>query len=155
MAIEIERKFRVVDGAWMSSVSRRRRIRQAYLTKNGRVAIRIRIDGEDRATLTIKTSQPAVMRHEYEYDIPVADAEELLGLRDGAVIEKTRHEVPIGEVVWEIDVFARENAGLVIAEVELVNGDQEFCRPSWVGEEITHDRRFYSADLAKRPFGSW
>jgi adenylate cyclase len=155
MAIEIERKFRVVDGAWMSSVSRRRRIRQAYLTKNGRVAIRIRIDGEDRATLTIKTSQPAVMRHEYEYDIPVADAEELLGLRDGAVIEKTRHEVPIGEVVWEIDVFAGENSGLVIAEVELANRDQEFCRPSWVGEEITHDRRFYNADLAKRPFGSW
>ena len=155
MAIEIERKFRVLDGAWMPSVSRKRRIRQAYLTKNGRVAVRIRIDGEERATLTIKTSQPAVMRHEYEYDIPVADAEELLGLRDGAVIEKTRHEVPIGEVVWEIDVFAGENAGLVIAEVELVNGDQEFCRPSWVGEEITHDRRFYNADLAKRPFGSW
>ena len=155
MAIEIERKFRVVDSAWMSSVSRRRRIRQAYLTKNGRVAIRIRIDGEDRATLTIKTAQPAVLHHEYEYDIPIEDAEELLGLRDGAVIEKTRHEVPIGEVVWEIDVFAGENAGLVIAEVELVNGDQEFCRPSWVGEEITHDRRFYNADLAKRPFGSW
>lgn len=155
MAIEIERKFRVVDSAWMSSVSRRRRIRQAYLTKNGRVAIRIRIDGEDRATLTIKTAQPAVLRHEYEYDIPIEDAEELLGLRDGAVIEKTRHEVPIGEVVWEIDVFAGENAGLVIAEVELVNGDQEFCRPSWVGEEITHDRRFYNADLAKRPFGNW
>ncbi|MGZ8395389.1 MAG: CYTH domain-containing protein [Rhodoplanes sp.] len=124
-------------------------------TKNGRVAIRISIDGEDRATLTIKTAQPAVLRHEYEYDIPIEDAEELLGLRDGAVIEKTRHEVPIGEVVWEIDVFAGENAGLVIAEVELVNGDQEFCRPSWVGEEITHDRRFYNADLAKRPFGSW
>jgi adenylate cyclase len=155
MAIEIERKFRVVDGAWMASVSRKRRIRQAYLTKNGRVGIRIRIDGEDRATLTIKTSQPAVMRHEYEYDIPVADAEELLGLRDGAVIEKTRHEVPIDQVVWEIDVFAGENAGLVIAEVELANRDQEFCRPSWVGEEITHDRRFYNADLAKRPFGSW
>ncbi len=155
MAIEIERKFRVLDGAWVSSVSRKRRIRQAYLTKNGRVGIRIRIDGEDRATLTIKTSQPAVMRHEYEYDIPVADAEELLGLRDGAVIEKTRHDVPIDDVVWEIDVFAGENAGLVIAEVELANRDQAFFRPSWVGEEITHDRRFYNADLAKRPFGSW
>ena len=112
MAVEIERKFHVIDLMWMASVSHKRRIRQAYLTKNGRVAIRIRIDGEDRATLKIKTAQPAVLRHEYEYDIPIEDAEELLGLRDGAVIEKTRHEVPIGEVVWEIDVFAGENAGL-------------------------------------------
>jgi len=155
MAIEIERKFRVSDSAWMSSVSRKRYIRQAYLTKNGRVSVRVRIDGEYKATLTIKTAQPGVARHEYEYDIPVADAEELLELRDGAVIEKTRHDVPIGDVVWEIDVFAGENSGLVIAEVELANGDQEFRRPSWVGEEITHDQRFYNADLAKRPFGSW
>ena len=155
MAVEIERKFRVIDSAWMSSVTRKRGIRQAYLTKNGRVSVRIRIDGENKATLTIKTAQPGVSRQEYEYDIPVADAEELLELRDGAVIEKTRHDVPIGDVVWEIDVFAGENSGLVIAEVELVNGDQEFRRPSWVGEEITHDRRFYNADLAKRPFGSW
>ncbi|MFZ1894475.1 MAG: CYTH domain-containing protein [Rhodoplanes sp.] len=155
MAVEIERKFRVIDSAWMSSVTRKRGIRQAYLTKNGRVSVRIRIDGENKATLTIKTAQPGVSRQEYEYDIPVADAEELLELRDGAVIEKTRHDVPIGDVVWEIDVFAGENSGLVIAEVELVNDDQEFRRPSWVGEEITHDRRFYNADLAKRPFGSW
>ncbi len=155
MAIEIERKFRVIDSAWMSSVTRKRCIRQAYLTKNGRVSVRIRIDGDDRATLTIKTAQPGVSRQEYEYDIPVADAEQLLELRDGAVIEKMRHEVPIGDLVWEIDVFAGENSGLVIAEVELVNDDQEFRRPPWVGEEITHDRRFYNADLAKHPFGSW
>jgi adenylate cyclase len=155
MAIEIERKFRVSDSTWMSSVKRERYIRQAYLTKNGRVSVRIRIDGDARATLTIKTVQPGVVRHEYEYAIPIADAEELLELRDGAMIEKMRYDVPIGDVVWEVDVFAGENAGLVIAEVELANGDQEFCRPSWVGEEITHDRRFYNADLAKRPFGSW
>jgi adenylate cyclase len=155
MAVEIERKFHVIDGAWMASVSRKRRIRQAYLTKNGRVAIRIRIADEDRATLTIKTAQPSVLRQEYEYDIPVADAEELLELRDGAVIEKTRHEVPIGNLVWEIDVFAGDNSGLVIAEVELTSGDQEFCRPEWLGEEITHDKRFYNADLAKRPYRSW
>lgn len=155
MAIEIERKFRVTDSAWMSAATRKRRIRQAYLTKNGRVSVRIRIAGEDRATLTIKTAQPGVSRQEYEYDIPVADAEELLELRDGAVIEKTRHDVPIGDVLWVIDVFAGENSGLVLAEVELASGDQEFRRPSWVGEEITHDRRFYNADLAKHPFGSW
>jgi adenylate cyclase len=139
----------------MSLVSRKRRIRQAYLTKNGRVAIRIRIEDEDRATLTIKTAQPSVLRREYEYDIPVADAEELLEFRDGTVIEKTRYEVPIGNLVWEIDVFAGDNSGLVIAEVELTSGDQEFCRPEWLGEEITHDKRFYNADLAKRPYRSW
>lgn len=155
MAVEIERKFRVIDLMWMASVSRKRRIRQAYLTKNGRVAIRIRIEDEHRATLTIKTAQPSVRRQEYEYDIPVADAEELLELRDGAVIEKTRHEVPVGDIVWEVDVFAGDNSGLVIAEVELASGDQDFCRPEWLGEEITHDKRFYNADLAKRPYRSW
>jgi adenylate cyclase len=155
MAVEIERKFRVVDAGWMALVSRKRRIRQGYLTKNGRVSIRIRIDGEDRATLTVKTSQPAVLRHEYEYDIPVTDAQELLELRDGAVIDKVRHDVPVGDVVWEIDVFAGDNSGLVIAEAELASSEQNFSRPAWLGEEITHDRRYYNADLAKRPFRSW
>lgn len=155
MAIEIERKFRLRDTGWMALVSRKRRIRQAYLTKNGRVSVRIRIEGEGRATLTIKTAQPAVSRQEYEYDIPVADAEELLELRDGAVIDKVRHDVPVGDVVWEIDVFAGDNSGLVIAEVELASTDQQFCRPAWLGEEITHERRYYNADLAKHPFCRW
>lgn len=155
MAVEIERKFRVIDAGWMASVARRRRIRQAYLAKNGSVSVRIRIDGAEKGTLTIKTAAPSVLRHEYEYDIPVADAEELLGLRDGAVIDKMRYDVPVDDLMWEIDVFSGDNAGLVIAEVELSSGDQPFRRPEWLGEEITHDKRFYNADLAKCPYGSW
>ena len=155
MALEIERKFHVANSDWMPAVSRQRRIRQAYLSKNGRVSVRIRIDDTDKATLTIKTAAPGHMRHEFEYAIPVPDAEELLKLRDGAVIEKTRHDVPIDGVVWEVDVFAGENSGLVIAEVELADSDQHFGRPAWLGDEITHDQRFYKAELAKHPFKSW
>lgn len=155
MAIEIERKFRVTSADWMQSVSRSRGIRQGYLTKNGRIAIRIRIDDNERATLTMKTAQPARRRKEFEYDIPVADAEELLELREGAVIEKVRYDVPIGDLVWEVDVFAGENSGLTIAEVELDHEQQAVERPSWLGEEITHDQRFYNADLARRPYQSW
>jgi adenylate cyclase len=155
MAIEIERKFHVTGTDWERSVARKRRIRQAYLTKNGRISIRIRIDNDTRATLTMKTSQPARRRKEFEYDIPIADAEELLELRDGAVIEKTRHDVPIGGLTWEVDVFAGENSGLTIAEVELDHEDQAVERPSWIGEEITHDQRFYNADLARHPYQNW
>lgn len=155
MSIEIERKFRVISSEWMQLVSRSRGIRQGYLTKNGRISIRIRIDDNRRATLTMKTSQPARRRKEFEYAIPVADAEELLELREGAVIEKVRHDVLIGDLVWEVDVFAGENAGLTIAEVELKHEQQAIERPSWLGEEITHDQRFYNADLARRPYQSW
>lgn len=155
MAVEIERKFRVTGSDWMQSVSRRRRIRQGYLTKNGRIAIRVRIDDNARATLTMKTAQPARRRKEFEYPIPVADAEELLELREGAVIEKVRHEVPVGDLVWEVDVFDGENSGLTLAEVELEHEHQAVERPPWLGEEITHDQRFYNADLARRPYQSW
>jgi adenylate cyclase len=155
MPLEIERKFRVIGASWTPLVSRKRRLRQAYLTKNGAISIRVRIDECDRATLTMKTSQPSRKRHEYEYEIPVKDAEELLWLREGAVIEKVRHDVPIGDVTWEVDVFSGENTGLVLAEVELVSENQHFDMPPWIGEEVTHDRRYYNADLAKRPFPTW
>ena len=155
MALEIERKFRVADDRWKQGVANSRRLRQAYLTKNGRISIRIRIDGAEAATLTIKTAGPGIERHEYEYPIPVADAEALLPRREGTVIIKVRHIVPIGEIVWEIDVFEDANAGLVIAEVELDRADQPFEPPAWLGEEVTHDRRFYNADLARHPFSRW
>ncbi len=134
----------------MSSVNRDAAACQAYLTKNGRVSVRIRIDGDAKSDFDDQdgaAGRPRATNTNTPYRSPMP---ELLELRDGAVIEKMRYDVPIGDVVWEVDVFAGENAGLVIAEVELANGDQEFCRPSWVGEEITHDRRFYNADLAKR-----
>jgi adenylate cyclase len=155
MALEIERKFRVSGDGWKPLVSRTRRLRQAYLTKTGRLSIRVRIDGDAAGTLTIKAARSGMERHEYEYAIPLADAEELMLQRDGSVISKVRHIVPIGGLEWEIDVFDGENAGLVIAEIELDRPDRTFERPDWLGEEVTGDRRYYNADLAKRPYASW
>ncbi len=155
MPVEIERKFRVTGNGWQRLVVKTRQIRQAYLTKNDRISIRVRIDASESATLTIKTAEPGIERHEYEYPIPVSDAEELLGKREGAVITKIRHIVPIQGLAWEVDVFDGDNTGLVIAEVELGHASQEFARPEWLGEEVTGDRRFYNADLSRLPYKHW
>lgn len=155
MPLEIERKFRVTGEGWRPHVTLIRRFRQAYLTKNGRLSVRVRIDGAEAATLTIKTVEPGIQRNEFEYAIPVADAEELLHRREGAVIVKVRHIVPFAGLTWEVDVFEGENAGLVVAEVELQDANQVFARPAWIGAEVTHDRRYYNADLARHPFTAW
>lgn len=155
MALEIERKFRVADDSWKPLVTRTRSLRQAYLTKNDRLSTRIRIDGTEQATLTIKTAAPGIERNEFEYPIPVGDAEQLLLRCEGAIICKVRHIVPFAGLVWEIDVFDGENAGLVIAEVELDRADQPVELPAWLGMEVTGDRRYYNADLAMRPFSRW
>jgi adenylate cyclase len=155
MALEIERKFRVAGESWKLRVARTRRLRQAYLTKNGRLSVRVRIDGNESATLTIKAARSGMERHEYEYAIPLADAEELMLHREGSIISKVRHIVPIDGLSWEIDIFDGENAGLVIAEIELDRPDRHFERPDWLGEEVTGDRRYYNADLAKTPSKTW
>lgn len=155
MALEIERKFLVVGEAWRDGVRDLRRLRQAYLTKNGRVSIRIRIDGDETASLTIKAAAAGIARNEYEYSIPVEDALELFEQRVGEVVAKRRHLVPIGDVTWEIDLFEGENDGLVVAEIELPHAEATFHRPLWLGTEITHERRYYNADLARLPFKRW
>jgi adenylate cyclase len=155
MALEIERKFRVRGDGWKRHVVRARRLRQAYLTKNDRISMRVRIDGEEAATLTIKTARSGIERHEYEFAIPVADAKELMEQREGAIISKVRHIVRNGGFNWEVDVFDGDNSGLVIAEIELDRSDRIIELPSWIGEEVTDDRRFYNADLAKHPYSTW
>jgi adenylate cyclase len=155
MALEIERKFRVRGDGWKSHVVRARRLRQAYLTKNDRISMRVRIDGDETATLTIKTARTGIERHEYEFAIPVADAKELMEQREGAVISKVRHIVRNGTFNWEVDVFDGDNSGLVIAEIELDRADRVIELPNWIGEEVTDDRRFYNADLAKNPYSTW
>lgn len=155
MALEIERKFLVRGDGWRRHVVRTRRLRQAYLSKNDRISMRVRIDGDEAATLTIKAARTGIARQEYEYAVPVADAKELLELREGAIISKTRHIVRNGGLNWEIDVFDGDNAGLVIAEIELDRADRIIELPYWIGEEVTDDRRYYNADLAKHPFSSW
>ena len=155
MALEIERKFRVRNDGWKRHVVRARRLRQAYLSKNDRISMRVRIDGDEAATLTIKAARTCIERQEYEYAIPIADAKELLELREGAIISKTRHIVRNGGLNWEVDVFDGDNTGLVIAEIELDRADRIIELPHWIGEEVTDDRRYYNADLAKHPFSSW
>lgn len=155
MALEIERKFRVHGDGWKRHVVRSRRLRQAYLTKNDRLSTRVRIDDDTVATLTIKTTRSGIERHEYEFTIPVADARELMEHREGAIISKVRHIVRNGGLNWEIDVFDGDNSGLVIAEIELDRADRVIELPTWIGEEVTDDRRFYNADLAKHPYSSW
>lgn len=155
MALEIERKFLVVGDGWRAAVSGLRYIRQAYLSKNGRLSIRIRIDGHETASLTIKTAEPGIERQEFEYQIPVQDAEELLKRCEGSIITKVRHLVPLCDHVWEVDVFEGENTGLVIAEIELEDAADRFPYPIWIGREVTADRKYYNSDLARHPFQSW
>lgn len=155
MAIEIERKFLVADNGWRTAVSRTRRIRQGYLSNNGVSSVRVRCAGDDRAFLTIKSAEQGARRQEFEYAIPVADAELLLGLCEGNIVEKLRHDVPHGGLTWEVDEFLGANQGLVVAEVELDRVDQAIDRPAWLGSEVTSEQRYYNAGLARRPFNSW
>jgi adenylate cyclase len=155
MAIEIERKFLLRSSAWRSLVNGRVRLRQAYLAQDSGLSTRIRIVDTSSATLTIKSRKAGLRRLEYEFPIPLADAEALLSLRQGASIEKVRHHVPWQGLTWEIDVFEGENAGLVIAEIELGHEQQQFEMPAWVGAEVTGDERYYNSRLAKQPFRVW
>lgn len=155
MGVEIERKFRVTNSDWLGPATGSRRLRQAYLCNNAKLAIRVRIEDWERATLTVKTADPARKREEYEYVIPVSDAEGLLALREGNIVEKVRHKVAYEGFCWEVDVFSGENEGLVVAEIELSDTQQTFDRPPWLGNEVTGDLCFCNASLAQKPFRDW
>ncbi|MBL29152.1 MAG: adenylate cyclase [Rhodospirillaceae bacterium] len=155
MAAEIERKFLVAGDSWRALVRDRSRFRQAYLANRGTTSVRVRIFDDAAARLTIKSGKSEMVRDEFEYPIPLEDAEEMLALRLGAVIEKTRYRVPLEGHVWEVDVFSGENEGLVLAEIELSAPDEMFAKPLWLGEEVTGDPRYYNSELAVRPFKNW
>lgn len=148
MASEIERKFLVVGDGWKAEARAGKAMRQAYLAATDRAAVRVRIVDDASATVTIKSAVPGLVRSEFEYAIPLDDARELLNLRKGRLLEKRRYIVPAGKLRWEIDVFSGELTGLIVAEIELPSEDADFARPSWLGPEITGDRRYYNADLA-------
>lgn len=155
MAVEIERKFLVRDDSWREQVERSIPMRQGYLHRDDRTAIRVRIFG-DQAHLNIKASDDGIHRHEFEYPIPLADARALFEqVVQGDVLEKVRHELHFGGHRWEIDEFLGDNAPLVVAEIELASADQPFERPPWLGEEVSSDPRYYNANLAAHPFGRW
>ena len=155
MSFEIERKFLVSGDGWQEFVTSRKPIRQAYLTSAAKASIRIRVIGDHAATLTIKSRPVDLRRLELEYPIPILEAEALMQLRHGSVIEKVRHLVPWGELTWEIDVFSGENAGLIIAEIELRHEHQRVELPDWIGAEVTGQPQFYNSALVERPFCAW
>jgi adenylate cyclase len=147
MGVEIERKFLVASEAWRDEVASHSDIRQGYLAVTGGNTVRVRIK-DDAAFLTVKSAGPAIRRQEFEYPIPLNDAEALLALRCGRLIEKRRHVVPHGALRFEVDVFSGDLAGLVIAEIELPDETTAFARPAWLGEEVTDDPRYANASLA-------
>jgi adenylate cyclase len=155
MAIEIERKYLVCSGDWRPLVTKRVRLRQAYLAVEGRASVRVRVVDRSEATLTVKSRKAGLRRAEFEYAIPVVDAEQLFLLRQGALIEKVRHIVPWRGLTWEVDTFEGENAGLEIAEVELDHESQSVELPPWVGAEITGQPRYYNSNLSREPFQLW
>jgi adenylate cyclase len=155
MSFEIERKFLVRGNDWHCLATSHMSIRQAYLSCSGKASIRVRIRSEGTATLTIKSRPVDLRRLELEYLIPALEAEALLPLRQGSIIEKTRYLVPCGDLVWEVDVFSGENLGLVVAEIELRHECQRFELPSWVGTEITGQSQYYNSSLVQLPFCSW
>ncbi len=155
MGLEIERKFLVANDRWKAGVEGESRLKQGYLTAQPGLAIRVRIDG-DRAQLNIKGGTEGIRRSEYEYGIPLKDAEEILAnLATGSVIDKTRYLVRCGGHLWELDVFHGDNAGLVVAEIELESESESFDMPDWAGEEVSEDARYFNANLTRHPYRDW
>lgn len=155
MGTEVERKFLLDSERWRDEVRDSVRLVQGYLSRGDRSAVRVRIKG-DRAELNIKHALDGINRLEYEYDIPLEDAREILdrvALRP--LIDKTRHHVVHGNHLWEIDEFYGDNAGLVVAEIELTHADEPFDRPNWLGKEVSEDKRYYNSSLSEFPYAQW
>lgn len=154
MGLEIERKYLVANDNWRAG-AHGVRYRQGYLSTRAERTVRVRTVGE-QGFLTIKGLAQGVARREYEYAIPLGDANELLdNLCERPLIEKVRYKIPYGGLVWEVDEFEGENAGLILAEVELTSPTQEVPLPDWAGQEVTQDTRYYNANLIAHPYSRW
>jgi len=155
MALEIERKF-LIKGDFRKEVADEARIIQGYLSSVPGRTVRVRIKGET-GYITVKgiSNDTGVERYEWEKEIPVVDALDLLKLCEPGIIDKTRYSIKSGNHTFEVDVFHNDNAGLTLAEVELAFEDEPFEKPGWLGEEVTNDSRFYNSALAKNPYSKW
>ena len=155
MATEIERRFLLASDEWRSQATSERTLRQGYLVTEEQMSLRVRISA-DRAWMTLKGRSKGASRSEFEYPVPLADAEAMMEeFCDSRRIDKRRYEVPVGSHTFEIDVFEGRNAGLVIAEVELSHEAEAFARPDWLGPEVTDQSRYVNARLAVRPYDEW
>ncbi|MNR92593.1 CYTH domain protein [compost metagenome] len=154
MSVEIERKFLVVGEDW-KKLGQAVAIRQGYLSSQRDRVVRVRIEDQS-ATLTIKGRMVGITRGEWEYPIPLEDADELLnGLCERPLIEKTRTRILYEGNVWEVDEFFGENQGLVVAEIELQSETQAYAKPAWIGVEVTDDARYFNANLLRHPYTAW
>lgn len=161
MAIEIERKFLVRGEGWKSQAHAVIEMAQGYLNQAGavvaggqRASVRVRLEGGS-ARLNIKSVALGHSRQEFEYPVPVADARQLLALCVGGLVHKRRHLVQVGLHLWEVDEFLGDNAGLVVAEIELGHPEEAFTLPDWAGAEVTDAPRYYNLALADYPYSQW
>lgn len=155
MGVEIEKKFLLANDTWRKQVDKSINFRQGYLVGSEKASVRVRIEG-DKSNLNIKGATLGVRRQEFEYAIPMDEAQELLStLCDEPLIEKTRHYIYSGAHVWEIDEFSGDNNGLIVAEVELKDENEVFEHHDWLGQEVSQDKRYYNSMLIKNPYKNW
>lgn len=156
MAHETERKFLVTSADFKKEAFKETRIIQGYLSSVPERTVRVRVKGKT-GFITIKGigNSSGVSRYEWEKEIPLNEAEDLMKICEPGVIDKTRYEVKAGDHKFEVDEFYGENQGLVVAEVELANEEEQFIKPAWLGTEVTGDAKYYNAMLMKHPFTKW
>lgn len=155
MATEIERKFLLKDDSWKKFSDEGMEYSQGYIVGSQHASVRVRIQG-DKAYINIKSATIDITRQEFEYEIPLDEASEILtSLCEKPLISKTRYHVPHEQHVWEIDVFKGDNEGLIVAEIELSKVNEHFAKPSWIGQEVSDDKRYYNVCLVSHPFKDW
>lgn len=154
MAKEIERKFLVKDNSWRA-LAPGTKYRQGYLNSAKERIVRVRTIN-DKGYLTIKGITSGATRAEYEYEIPVTEAEAMLDeLCEKPLIEKNRYKIDYEKLIWEVDEFFGENQGLIVAEVELESEDQDYEKPGWIGDEVTGDPKYFNSNLIINPYLKW
>lgn len=154
--LEIERKFLVTSHDFKKEALRKNHIAQGYLNSNPERTVRVRIKGEiGFLTIKGKGNETGMTRFEWETEIALAEAKNLIKLCENGVIDKIRHDVEIGNHTFEVDEFFGENEGLIVAEIELKSEDETFEKPTWLGKEVTNNERYYNAYLSNNPYKNW
>lgn len=154
MGVEIEKKFLLKNEDWKKQCTKGVKIKQGYLNSHTERTVRVRLsDGKGKITIKGKTEN--ITRKEFEYQIPYKEALSLIQLCETPIIEKTRFKVKLGNLTWEIDQFGGENVGLIIAEVELKSENQILNIPSWIGQEVSKDSKYYNSSLLTYPYKNW